>query len=197
MNLPHQVLGIDFGVDIVATNDEVGIGDIETNTQNRGIGQCDGINIGITFAHSPVAERGSQGIVEIIGDGMPVFVVDNIGNHGQGIAAGGLGVEVDAVPVEKRIAIAIGSFDFGGKGNVQGRKIGKITLHVIVDPVGMVIGTQVRHLVPEGCGTAPPKVLNRISLRVNQKTECRRCGSVVSLNHFGETAFERKSPGDG
>ena len=196
MNLPHQVLGVDFGVDIVATNDEVGIGDIETNTQNRGVGQCDGINIGITFAHSPVAERGSQGIVEIVGDGMPVFVVDNIGDHGQGIATGGLGVEVDAVTVEKRIAIAIGSFDFGGKGNVQGRKIGKITLHVIVDPVGMVIGAQVRHLVPKCCGTAPAKVLNRISLRVNQKAEGRRCSSVVALNHFGETAFERKSSGD-
>ena len=127
---------------------------------------------------------------------MPVFVVDNIGNHGQGIAAGGLGVEVDAVPVEKRIAIAIGSFDFGGKGNVQGRKIGKITLHVIVDPVGMVVSTQVRHLVPKCCGTAPPKVLNRISLRVNEEVEGRSCGSVVSLNHLGETAFERKSSGD-
>ena len=163
MHLSHQILRIDFGIDIVATNNHVRAVQIESHTQHGGVRQGDRINIRVSFPYSSVTELRTQGVIKIIGDGMAIFVVNDIGHDGQGIASSGLGVEIDAVSVEKSIAVPVGSLHLGGQRDIQGREGGQETLHVVVHLGGMVISTKVGNLVPKGGGSPSTVILYGIS----------------------------------
>ena len=78
MDLTHEVLWVDFGVDIVAPDVELGLIAVASRTEDWIVGKADGPQVGIAFTHGTIDEIAANALVVQVIDTVSVFMEHHV-----------------------------------------------------------------------------------------------------------------------